>query len=195
MGSRGACVMPATWWLISAPGGNSTERVLRDTQKLCQSEDSNAYDFPIPKLKVKNLSSLMNLTDDMQKYEERAEAMLKRLHRNYEELGSEQALDVDKKRPDHYLQMFEWDIRKWPAQQDLTPMAGGIFNEISDMDNDIKAKQAELAAVNSRLNAIQRKRSGNLVTRDLSDLIRTDHYVRDPATKALSQKIVPYFIV
>ena len=40
--------------------------------------------------------------------------------------------------------------------------------EIADMDNDVKNKQAELTAINSRLNAIQRKRTGNLVSRDLS---------------------------
>lgn len=159
------------------------------------SEDSRAFDFPIPQLKVKNLSSLMNLTDDMQKYEERAESMLKRLHRNFTDLGPQVPLDVSKMTPEQYLQQFEWDIRKYPAQHDLSTMAGQIFNDISDMDNDIKGKQADLTAVGSRLNAIQRKRSGNLVTRDLSDLIKTSHYVRDETTKKLSEKIVPYFIV
>lgn len=159
------------------------------------SEDSRAFDFPVPPLKVKNLSSLMNLTDDMQKYEERAESMLKRLHRNFTDLGPQVPLDVSKKTPEQYLQQFEWDIRKYPAQNDLTTMAGQIFNDITDMDNDIKGKQADLTAVGSRLNAIQRKRSGNLVTRDLSDLIKHSHYVRDEVSKEYSTKIVPYFIV
>jgi len=193
--SRGACVMPATWWLISAPGGNSTERVLRDTQKLCQSEDSRAYDFPIPQLKVKNLSSLMNLTDDMQKYEERTESTLKRLHRNYMDLNPETDLDVDKKTPERYLQGFQWDVRKHPETTDLTKLAGDIYNEITDMDNDIKQRQAELTAINSRLNTIQRKRSGNLMTRDLSDVVKISSFVKDPVTKKLSQQIIPYFIV
>ena len=40
----------------------------------------------------------MNLTDDMAKYEERTEATLKRLHRNYEDLEAETKLDVNKRK-------------------------------------------------------------------------------------------------
>jgi V-type H+-transporting ATPase subunit C len=187
--------MPA-WWIVSGPAARSSkDQIFRQTQQICKSEDSQAYDFRIPTLKVKNLSSLMNLTDDMSKYEERTEATLKRLHRNYEDLNPESPLDVNKVTPERYLQRFEWDVRKYPEQTDLAKLAGDIYNEISDMDNDIKSKQGELSAINSRLNNIQRKRSGNLMTRDLSDIIRVDHYVQDPVTKKLSQKIVPYFIV
>jgi len=127
-------------------------------------------------------------------YEERAEAMLKRLHRNYEELGSEQALDVTRSAQTIICKCSNGTFENGPHNR-TSHLWLGDFQRNLRHGNDIKAKQAELAAVNSRLNAIQRKRSGNLVTRDLSDLIRTDHYVRDPATKALSQKIVPYFIV
>jgi len=195
MGIVAALIDMPTWWLISAPGGNSSDRVLRDTQKLCMSEDSRAHDFPIPQLKVKNLSSLMNLTDDMQKYEERTESTLKRLHRNYHDLNPDTDLDVNKVSPERYLQGFQWDVRKFPETTDLTKLAGDIYNEITDMDNDIKSKQAELTAINSRLNTMQRKRSGNLVTRDLSDVVKMEHFVKDPVTKKMSQQIIPYFIV
>jgi len=187
--------MPA-WWIVSGPAAQSSKaEILKSTKRICSSEDSAAHDFRIPTLKVKNLSSLMNLTDDMAKYEERTEATLKRLHRNYEDLEAETPLDVNKLTPEKYLQSFNWDVRKYPEQTDLAKLAGDIYNEISDMDNDIKSKQGELSTINSRLNNIQRKRSGNLMTRDLSDIITINHYLQDPVTKKLSQKIVPYFIV
>jgi V-type H+-transporting ATPase subunit C len=98
-------------------------------------------------------------------------------------------------KPEEYMTHFSWDERKYMAKTDLAQLAGTIYSEITDMDNDVKNKQAELAAFSARLNAIQRKRSGNLLTRDLSDLIKAEHYVRDPTTKRLSEKIVPYFVV
>jgi len=137
----------------------------------------------------------MNLTDDMAKYEERTESTLKRLHRNYSDLNPESNLDVNKMTPEQYLQNFKWDVRKYPEQTELAKLAGDIYNEITDMDNDIKTKQGELSTITSSLNNIQRKRSGNLMTRDLSDIIKITHYVSDPETRRLSQKIVPYFIV
>jgi V-type H+-transporting ATPase subunit C len=210
--------MPS-WWIVSAPGGKNEShksRVLDTCKGICMSEDSECAEFPIPELKVKNLSSLMNLTDDMQKYEERTEATLKRLHRNFADLltmapKEEQKaweknpqmrpeLNIDTPsngtlKPEDYMKRFQWDERKYLAKADLANLAGTIYAEIADMDNDVKNKQTELTTINSRLNAIQRKRSGNLVTRDLSDLIKSEHYCRDPTTKRLSEWIVPYFIV
>jgi len=202
--------MPAPWWIVSVPRGNGN--VLQQCNGICMSEDSQCADFPVPDLKVKNLSSLMNLTDDMQKYEERTEATLKRLVRNYDDLKPPHPLMIEDsrgtKKPDAYMKSFEWDERKYMAKQDLAGLASGIYSEIADMDNDVKNKQAELTSINSRLNAIQRKRSGNLVSRDLSDLIKSDH-LRDihhgsgidgsqcPAQfkGRMSEKIVPYWVV
>jgi len=200
MGSPSALAM-VMWWIVSAPGGQQKKHVLDQCKSLCKSEDSVCADFPVPELKVKNLSSLMNLTDDMGKFEERTEATLKRLHRNYGDLGPDpsQVLGIDWHRgfqtPEEYMKTFEWDERKYMAKADLAGLASTIFAEICDMDNDVKNKQAELATTNSRLNAIQRKRSGNLLNRDLSDLIKAEHYVKDPVTKRLSEKIIPYFVV
>ena len=88
----------------------------------------------------------MNLTDDMQKYEERTESTLKRLVRNYDDLKPPHPLMIEDsrgelavmtrlmprfpgtKKPDAYMKSFEWDERKYMAKQDLSGLASGIYS-------------------------------------------------------------------
>lgn len=191
--------------------------VFNRCKALCQSEDSQCFEFDVPMdLRVKNLSSLMNLTDEMQKFEERTESMLKRLYRNYHDLNATQPLTVTSRcphdreqSPEDYMKSFCWEEIEYGHKQELAKLAGQMFTNVTEDDNLCKNKQATLTQISSRLNAIQRKRSGNLVTRDLADLIKDEH-IKDivhgnrsdrdcppnsPFKNRVSTAIAPYWIV
>jgi len=101
----------ATFWLIGVPNAASsgstrsnknTDKDLVEEAKLTRRQldmSINKYaklsDFPIPKLKVGTLDSLMQLSDDLVKIDQQMEAAVLKIARNYTDLKTNDKLLVD----------------------------------------------------------------------------------------------------
>uniref|UniRef100_A0A914PC95 V-type proton ATPase subunit C n=1 Tax=Panagrolaimus davidi TaxID=227884 RepID=A0A914PC95_9BILA len=78
-----------------------------------------------------------------------------------------------------YLTKFQWESAKYPLKQSLKVLSEIIGKQITQIDNDFKTKVAHYNNLKNTLASIDRKATGSLVTKDISDLVKTDDFVKD----------------
>ncbi|KAA8540636.1 hypothetical protein F0562_024445 [Nyssa sinensis] len=142
-----------------------------------RSFDTPLYRFNIPNLRVGTLDSLLSLSDDLVKSNSFIEGVSHKIRRQIEELEkvsgvSSSSLTVDGVPVDSYLTRFVWDEAKYPTMSPLREIVDGIHAQIAKIEDDLKVRVAEYNIVRSQLNAINRKQSGSLAVRDLSNLVK-----------------------
>lgn len=145
--------------------------------------DTPLYRFNIPNhLRVGTLDSLLALSDDLLKSNTFVEGVSHKIKRQIEDLervsGVESSsLTVDGVPVDSYLTRFVWDESKYPTTASLREIVDGIHTKISKIEDDLKVRVAEYNNVRSQLNAINRKQSGSLAVRDLSNLVKPEDII------------------
>jgi V-type H+-transporting ATPase subunit C len=144
--------------------------------------DCPLYRFNIPNLRVGTLDSLLALTDDLLKSNSFVEAASHKIRRQIEDLErvsgvDSSALTVDGVPVDSYLTKFVWDEAKYPTMSPLREVVDSITSLVSKIDDDLKVRVAEYNNVRSQLNAINRKQSGSLAVRDLSNIVKPEDMV------------------
>lgn len=87
------------------------------------------------------------------------------------------SLTVDGVPVDSYLTKFVWDDAKYPAMAPLRETVDTIQGQVAKIEDDLKVRVAEYNNVRSQLNAINRKQSGSLAVRDLSNLVKPEDIV------------------
>ncbi|OEL31987.1 V-type proton ATPase subunit C [Dichanthelium oligosanthes] len=87
------------------------------------------------------------------------------------------ALTVDGVPVDTYLTRFVWDEGKYPTMSPLKEIVGSIQSQVAKIEDDMKVRSAEYNTVRSQLTAINRKQSGSLAVRDLSNLVKPEDMV------------------
>uniref|UniRef100_A0A7N0TPA2 V-type proton ATPase subunit C n=1 Tax=Kalanchoe fedtschenkoi TaxID=63787 RepID=A0A7N0TPA2_KALFE len=110
------------------------------------------------------------------------EGVSHKIRRQIEELervtGVESSgLTVDGVPVDSYLTRFVWDEAKYPTILPLREIVDGIHVQVSKIEDDLKVRVAEYSNVRSQLNAINRKQTGSLAVRDLSNLVKPEDIV------------------
>ncbi|KAJ4974626.1 hypothetical protein NE237_007800 [Protea cynaroides] len=153
--------------------------------------------FNIPNLRVGTLDSLLSLSDDLLKSNIFVEGVSHKIRRQIEELerisGTESgALTVDGVPVDSYLTRFVWDEAKYPTMSPLREIVDSIHFQIAKIEDDLKVRIAEYNNVRSQLTAINRKQSGSLAVRDLSDLVKPEDIITSEHLVTLLA-IVPKF--
>ncbi|KAH9791657.1 V-type proton ATPase subunit C [Citrus sinensis] len=138
--------------------------------------------FNIPNLRVGTLDSLLALSDDLVKSNSFVESVSHKIRRQIEELervsGIESSsLSVDGVPVDTYLTRFVWDEAKYPTMSPLREIVDGIHTLVAKIEDDLKVRVAEYNNVRSQLNAINRKQSGSLAVRDLSNLVKPEDII------------------
>ncbi|KAK4488953.1 hypothetical protein RD792_004744 [Penstemon davidsonii] len=133
--------------------------------------------FNIPNLRVGTLDSLLALSDDLAKANSFIEGVSHKIRRQIEDLERisgvlSSSLTVDGVPVDSYLTRFVWDEAKYPTVSPLKETVNGIHVQIAKIEDDFKVRVAEYSNVRSQLNAINRKQSGSLAVRDLSDVVK-----------------------
>uniref|UniRef100_A0A2P2KZW8 V-type proton ATPase subunit C n=1 Tax=Rhizophora mucronata TaxID=61149 RepID=A0A2P2KZW8_RHIMU len=176
--------MASRYWMVSlsvqnsatSPWGKVQEQISRNAF------DTPLYHFNIPNLRVGTLDSLLALGDDILKSNSYIEGVSHKIRRQIEELervsGAESnALTVDGVPVDSYLTRFVWDEARYPTMSPLRDIVDGIHSQVSKIEDDLKVRVAEYNNVRSQLNAINRKQSGSLAVRDLSNLVKPEDIV------------------
>ncbi|KAF8020892.1 hypothetical protein BT93_G1334 [Corymbia citriodora subsp. variegata] len=178
--------MASRYWVVSLPvqGSTSATSLWNRLQEQISrhSFDTPLYRFNIPNLRVGTLDSLLALSDDLLKSNSFVEGVSHKIRRQIEELervsGVESSsLTVDGVPVDSYLTRFVWDDAKYPTMAPLRETIDTIQGQVAKIEDDLKVRVAEHNNVRSQLNAINRKQSGSLAVRDLSNLVKPEDIV------------------
>ncbi|MFQ6633141.1 hypothetical protein Gotur_012089 [Gossypium turneri] len=176
--------MANRYWVVSLPVRKSASTLWNSLQDQISkhSFDTPLYRFNIPNLRVGTLDSLLALSDDLSKSNTFIEGVSQKIRRQIEELervsGLESnALTVDGVPIDSYLTRFVWDEAKYPTMSPLREIVDGIHTLVAKIEDDLKVRVAEYNNVRSQLNAINRKQSGSLAVRDLSNMVKPEDII------------------
>ncbi|MBA0714729.1 hypothetical protein Golax_013687 [Gossypium laxum] len=176
--------MANRYWVVSLPVQKSASTLWNSLQDQISkhSFDTPLYRFNIPNLRVGTLDSLLALSDDLFKSNTFIEGVSQKIRRQIEELervsGLESnALTVDGVPIDSYLTRFVWDEAKYPTMSPLREIVDGIHTLVAKIEDDLKVRVAEYNNVRSQLNAINRKQSGSLAVRDLSNMVKPEDII------------------
>ncbi|KAL4566713.1 hypothetical protein LXL04_030835 [Taraxacum kok-saghyz] len=176
--------MATRYWIVSLPVKSSASSLWSRLQESISknSFDTPLYRFNIPNLRVGTLDSLLALSDDLLKANTFIEACSHKIRRQIEDLEKlsgilSSSLTVDGVPVDSYLTKFVWDEAKYPTMSPLKEIVDGIHVHVAKIDDDLKIRIAEYNNVRSQLNAINRKQTGSLAVRDLSNLVKPEDLV------------------
>lgn len=187
------------YWLISAPGEKTCQQTFDNlnnhTAKL--NSLSENYKFHIPDLKVGTLDQLVGLSDDLGKLdtfvdtvthkvaiylgevlEDQRDKLAENLTANNSELGT-------------YVTHFQWDMAKYPIKQSLRNIADIINKQIGQIEADLKSKSAAYNNLKSNLQNMEKKQTGSLLTRNLADLVKKEHFILDSEYLTTLLVVVP----
>ncbi|XP_057459780.1 V-type proton ATPase subunit C-like [Actinidia eriantha] len=176
--------MATRYWVASLPVQNSASSLWSRLQESISKHafDTPLYRFNIPNLRVGTLDSLLALSDDLFKSNAFIEGVSHKIRRQIEELERvsgviSTSLTVDGVPVDSYLTRFVWDEAKYPTMSPLKEIVDAIHAQIAKIEDDLKVRVAEYNNVRSQLNAINRKQSGSLAVRDLSNLVKAQDII------------------
>lgn len=176
------------FWLVSAPGDPNPE----DTWTLIKDRTSSLsvnYKFHIPsELKVGTLDILVSLSDQLQKLDPFVESVVRRIAQYVADILEPEdkamlyenlLVGQNKHTMENYVARFQWDIAKFPLRQPLPGIVDGISKMVSQIDIDLKQKSQAYNTLRQSLNSIERKMTGNLMARSLTELVKERHFIRN----------------
>ncbi|OWM70712.1 hypothetical protein CDL15_Pgr014385 [Punica granatum] len=193
--------MASRYWVVSLPvqGSTSASSLWNRLQEQISrhSFDTPLYRFNIPNLRVGTLDSLLSLSDDLLKSNTFMEGVSHKIRRQIEELervsGVESsALTVDGVPVDSYLTRFVWDEAKYPTMSPLREIVDSLQGQVAKIEDDLKVRVAEYNNVRSQLNAINRKQSGSLAVRDISNLVKPEDIIQSENLTTLLAVVPKY---
>uniref|UniRef100_A0A8D0DIX4 V-type proton ATPase subunit C n=1 Tax=Salvator merianae TaxID=96440 RepID=A0A8D0DIX4_SALMN len=172
------------FWLISAPGDKANliawERMNTVTSKANLSCNSK---FIIPDLKVGTLDALVGLSDDLGKLDSFAESVIKKIAQYIGEVMEDSKDRVQESLLANgvdlvsYLMRFEWDMAKYPIKQPLKNISEALAKQISQIEADMKNRAAAYNNIKGNLQNLEKKTTGNLLTRTLTDIVNKEDFV------------------
>lgn len=180
------------YWLIagthasSKRGEKAKEGVLLNelSQKLSASTVS-VHKFSIPELKVGTLDDLVALSDKMNKQNQVVEGVVRKCATTLHTLLIDhsgklsEALTVDGQSVDATVNNFHWHTRKYFLKNSTTELAQELMNTIQAIDQELKNRMQSYQQLKSSLNQIERNQTGNLLSRNLVDIVKREHVVAD----------------
>lgn len=188
------------FWLISAPGEKTCQQTWQRHEQatnkfpdLCRN-----YRFNIPDLKVGTLDTLVGLSDDLAKLDQNAETLCRKLA-----AGIADTLETNKEAvlKEHllannadlstYIINFQWETSKYPIKHTLKFLHDIMCKQIGQIDADLKTKSSEYSSIRSNLESIERKQTGSLLVRNLSDLVKGEHFVQESEYLSTLLVVVP----
>ncbi|XP_050498424.1 V-type proton ATPase subunit C [Diabrotica virgifera virgifera] len=187
------------YWLISAPGDKTCQQTW-DTMNNMTSKQNNLstnYKFQIPDLKVGTLDQLVGLSDDLGKLDGFVEQVTRKVAQYLGEVLEEQRdkwsenLQANNSDLPTYLTRFTWDIAKYPIKQSLRNIADIISKQVGQIDADLKTKSSAYNNLKGSLQNLEKKQTGSLLTRNLADLVKKEHFILDSEYLQTLLVIVP----
>src|SRR5699024_74445 len=76
-----------------------------------------------------------------------------------------------------YITKFQWDSAKFPIKQSLKSLQEIINKQIGQIDQDLKTKTATFNNLKGSLQSLERKQTGSLLVRNLTELVKKENFV------------------
>ncbi|BAU01729.1 hypothetical protein LR48_Vigan10g173200 [Vigna angularis] len=176
--------MATRYWVVSLPVPNSASTLWNKLQEEISkhSFDTPLYRFNIPNLRVGTLDSLLSLSDDLVKSNNFVEGVSHKIRRQIDDLervsgAVTSSLTVDGVPVDSYLTRFAWDETRYPTMSPLKETVDGIHGQVAKIEDDLKVRVSEYNNIRSQLNTINRKQTGSLAVRDISNLVKPEDII------------------
>lgn len=162
---------------------------------------STNYKFAIPDLKVGTLDVLVGLSDDMGKLDIYCESVTRKIAQYLGETLEDRSdklqgnLQVNGVDMVTYLTRFQWDLAKYPIKQSLKNIAEIIGKQVSQIETDLKTKATAYNNLKGNLQNLERKSTGSLFTRNLTELVKREDFVLDSEYLQTLLVVVPKNII
>ncbi|KAB0803211.1 hypothetical protein PPYR_00181 [Photinus pyralis] len=187
------------YWLISAPGDKTCQQTWETMNNLTSKQNSLSvnYKFHIPDLKVGTLDQLVGLSDDLGKLDGFVEQVSRKVALYLGEVLEDQRdklqenLTANNSDLPTYITRFQWDIAKYPTKQSLRNIADIISKQVGQIDADLKTKSTAYNNLKGNLQSLEKKQTGSLLTRNLADLVKKEHFILDSEYLTTLLVIVP----
>lgn len=167
------------YWLITAP--KTREDTFATLDKKTSGELSNNWKMNIPELRVGTYESLMTLSDELVKVDAYVENITRKIANQLLDVvdakDKADALTTPAGTIEQLLTNFRWDEAKYPVSQSLKQLTDLIHGQVGKLDEEIRSKISEYTTINHAVAASERTISGNLQTRDLSDIVKQEHMI------------------
>ncbi|XP_029340589.1 V-type proton ATPase subunit C 2 isoform X2 [Mus caroli] len=186
------------FWLISAPGDKENLQALeRMNNVTSKSNLSHNTKFAIPDFKVGTLDSLVGLSDELGKLDTFAESLIKRMAQSVVEVMEDskgkahETLLANGVDLTSFVTHFEWDMAKYPAKQPLVSVVDTLAKQLAQIETDLKSRTAAYSVLKANLENLEKRSTGNLFTRTLSDIVSKEDFVLDSEYLITLLVIVP----
>uniref|UniRef100_A0A8C0WSP8 V-type proton ATPase subunit C n=1 Tax=Castor canadensis TaxID=51338 RepID=A0A8C0WSP8_CASCN len=186
------------FWLISAPGDKENLQAL-ERMNTVTSKSNLSYNtkFTIPDFKVGTLDSLVGLSDELGKLDTFAESLIRRMAQSVVDVMEDSKGKVHENLLANgvdltsFVTHFEWDMAKYPAKQPLVSVVDTLAKQLAQIEMDLKSRTAAYSALKMNLENLEKKSTGNLFTRTLSDIVSKEDFVLDSEYLITLLVIVP----
>lgn len=175
------------FWLISAPGEPTPQQTF-DTLNSNLTKNKtlgSAYKFHIPDLKVGTLDILVGLAEELEKLDVFIESVTRKIAQYLGDVLEDEKdklkenLLVHRYPPAQAVTKFQWDIAKYPVKQSLRNITDSIAKNATQTDVELKAKAQMYNSVRTNIQNIERKSTGSLMSRNLSELVKKEDVVQE----------------
>jgi len=187
------------FWLISAPKTREDTFNTLNKKTADEHDFSVNYKFQVPDLKVGTLDSLLSLSDELNKIDIIVENTTRKIaNQLFDILDPNQSklesLTVANNNVDTYLTFFKWDEAKYPTSHSLKVLTDSIQVQITKLDEELKTKSSEYSNLVYSISAEDRKIGGNLLIKDLTDIIKENHVIETEYMETIFVAVPKIFI-
>uniref|UniRef100_A0A667XAS0 V-type proton ATPase subunit C n=1 Tax=Myripristis murdjan TaxID=586833 RepID=A0A667XAS0_9TELE len=175
------------FWLISAPGEKTCQQTW-DKMMVATTRTNNLSTnskFNIPDLKVGTLDVLVGLSDELAKLDTFVESVVKKVAQYMADVLEDSRDKVQENLLANgvdlvtYVTRFQWDMAKYPIKQSLKNISEIVSKQVTQIDNDLKARASAYNNLKGNLQNLERKNAGSLMTRSLADIVKKEDFVLD----------------
>uniref|UniRef100_A0A668VRB8 V-type proton ATPase subunit C n=1 Tax=Oreochromis aureus TaxID=47969 RepID=A0A668VRB8_OREAU len=172
------------FWLISAPGEKTCQQTW-DKLMVATTRTNNLSTnnkFNIPDLKVGTLDVLVGLSDELAKLDTFVESVVKKVAQYMADVLEDSRDKVQENLLANgvdlvtYVTRFQWDMAKYPIKQSLKNISEIISKQVTQIDNDLKARASAYNNLKGNLQNLERKNAGSLMTRSLADIVKKEDF-------------------
>ncbi|XP_014915605.1 V-type proton ATPase subunit C 1-A isoform X2 [Poecilia latipinna] len=187
------------FWLISAPGEKTCQQTWDKLMGATTRTNnlSTNHKFSIPDLKVGTLDVLVGLSDELAKLDSFVESVVKKVAQYMADVLEDSRDKVQENLLANgvdlvtYITRFQWDMAKYPIKQSLKNISEIISKQVTQIDNDLKARASAYNNLKGNLQNLERKNAGSLLTRSLADIVKKEDFVLDSEYLITMLVVVP----
>uniref|UniRef100_A0A8C6M7V1 V-type proton ATPase subunit C n=1 Tax=Nothobranchius furzeri TaxID=105023 RepID=A0A8C6M7V1_NOTFU len=153
------------FWLISAPGEKTCQQTWDKLMGATTGTSNLSINnkFNIPDLKVGTLDVLVGLSDELAKLDTFVEGVVKKVAQYMADVLEDSRDKVQENLLANgvdlitYITRFQWDMAKYPIKQSLKNISEIVSKQVTQIDNDLKARASAYNNLKGNLQNLERK--------------------------------------